>query len=166
MISYGILKEADQQTNQKNKSINMMIWRAREMSDCIFCKIVAGAIPCRKICEDEQTLAFMDIANDVDGHIVVIPKAHYKNILDCAPDVLNAVIRSVQKVSMHLTRHCGYGGVNLLNASDESAGQSVPHFHIHLIPRKQGDQIDAWPDFKEAKQDIDILYQQLKMDEV
>lgn len=136
------------------------------MSDCIFCKIVAGEIPCRKIYEDEKTLAFMDVANDVDGHILVIPKAHYKNILDCEPDVLNAVIRSVQKVSLHLTGRCGYDGVNLLNASDESAGQSVPHFHIHLIPRKQGDQIDAWPDFKGAKQDIDALYQRLKMDEV
>lgn len=136
------------------------------MSDCIFCKIVAGKIPCRKIYEDEKTLAFMDVANDVDGHILVIPKAHYKNILDCEPDVLNVVIRSVQKVSLHLTGRCGYDGVNLLNASDESAGQSVPHFHIHLIPRKQGDQIDAWPDFKGAKQDIDALYQRLKMDEV
>ena len=136
------------------------------MSDCIFCKIAAGEIPCRKIYEDETTLAFMDVANDVDGHILVIPKAHYKNILDCEPDVLNAVIRSVQKVSLHLTGRCGYDGVNLLNASDESAGQSVPHFHIHLIPRKQGDQIDAWPDFKGAKQDIDALYQRLKMDEV
>lgn len=136
------------------------------MSDCIFCKITAGEIPCRKIYEDEKTLAFMDVANDVDGHILVIPKAHYKNILDCEPDVLNAVIRSVQKVSLHLTGRCGYDGVNLLNASDESAGQSVPHFHIHLIPRKQGDQIDAWPDFKGAKQDIDALYQRLKMDEV
>lgn len=136
------------------------------MSDCIFCKITAGEMPCRKIYEDEQTLAFMDAANDVDGHILVIPKAHYKNILDCEPDVLNAVIRSVQKVSLHLTGRCGYDGVNLLNASDESAGQSVPHFHIHLIPRKQGDQIDAWPDFKGAKQDIDALYQRLKMDEV
>ena len=136
------------------------------MSDCIFCKIAAGEIPCRKIYEDEKTLAFMDVANDVDGHILVIPKSHYKNILDCEPDVLNAVIRLVQKVSLHLTGRCGYDGVNLLNASDESAGQSVPHFHIHLIPRKQGDQIDAWPDFKGAKQDIDALYQRLKMDEV
>lgn len=136
------------------------------MSDCIFCKIAAGEIPCRKIYEDEKTLAFMDVANDVDGHILVIPKAHNKNILDCEPDVLNAVIRSVQKVSLHLTGRCGYDGVNLLNASDESAGQSVLHFHIHLIPRKQGDQIDAWPDFKGAKQDIDALYQRLKMDEV
>lgn len=136
------------------------------MSDCIFCKIAAGEIPCRKVYEDEKTLAFMDVANDVDGHILVIPKAHYKNILDCEPDVLNAVIRSVQKVSLHLTGRCGYDGVNLLNASDESAGQSVPHFHIHLIPRNQGDQIDAWPDFKGAKQDIDALYQRLKMDEV
>lgn len=133
------------------------------MTDCIFCRIASGDIPCRKIYEDEQTLAFMDVAMDVDGHILVIPKAHYKNILDCDPDVLSAVIRTVRKVSVHLKENCGYDGVNLLNASDESAGQSVPHFHIHIIPRKQGDLIDAWPDFKGAKQELDALYPVLKM---
>ena len=106
---------------------------------------------------------FMDVAGDVDGHILVIPKTHCKNILDCDPDTLNAVIRTVRRVSVHLTGDCGYDGVNLLNASDKSAGQSVPHFHIHIIPRKQGDQIDAWPAFEGAKQDIDTMYNKIKM---
>ena len=133
------------------------------MKDCIFCKIVSGDIPSRKIYEDDRTLAFMDVAGDVDGHILVIPKKHCKNILDCDPDSLNAVMRTVQKVSVHLVENCGYDGVNLLNASDESAGQSVPHLHIHIIPRQHGDQIDAWPEFQGAKQDIDALFNRIKM---
>jgi len=79
----------------------------------------------------------MDIAKDVDGHVLVIPKKHCKGILDCDPETLHAVMDTVQRVSLHLTGKCGYDGVNLLNASGESAGQSVPHFHIHVIPRKR-----------------------------
>ena len=133
------------------------------MCDCIFCKIVAGEIPSMKIYEDEQTLAFMDVANDVDGHILVIPKKHYRNILDCETEVLNAVMQTVKTVSLHLTAACGYTGINLLNASGESAGQSVPHFHIHIIPRKQNDHIDAWPKLEGAKQDISSMFDKLKM---
>lgn len=133
------------------------------MCDCVFCKIVAGNIPSMKVYEDEETVAFMDIAKDVDGHIVVIPKKHCKNILDCEPDTLSAVMKTVKKISLHLTEDCGYDGVNLLNASDESAGQSVPHFHIHVIPRQQNDMIDAWPKFEGAKEDITHVFEKVRM---
>ena len=69
----------------------------------------------------------------------------------------------MQKVSQHLVSDCGYEGVNLLNASDESAGQSIPHFHIHIIPRKHGDGIDAWPEFTGAKEDLQAVYDRVKM---
>ena len=133
------------------------------MIDCIFCKIVSGEISALKIYEDDLTLAFMDIAKDVDGHILVIPKKHCKNITDCDEESLYAVVRTVKKISKHLTDHCGYEGVNLLNASDESAGQSVPHFHIHIIPRKSNDMIDAWPEFDGAKQDIQEVFDKIRM---
>lgn len=133
------------------------------MCDCIFCKIAAGSAPSMKVYEDEETIAFMDIAKDVDGHIVVIPKKHCKNVLDCEPDTLYAVMKTVKNVSLHLTERCGYDGVNLLNASDESAGQSVPHFHIHIIPRQQNDGIDAWPKFKGAKKDIGRMFEKIRM---
>ena len=133
------------------------------MSECIFCRLAAGELPCLKLYEDGRTLAFMDVADDVDGHILVIPKTHCTNVLDCDPETLDALFRSVQRVARHLTEDCGYDGVNLLNASGVSAGQSVPHFHIHIIPRKQFDGIDAWPVFTGAKQDREALYQRLKM---
>ena len=133
------------------------------MEDCIFCKIASGKIQGLRIYENDETLAFMDIAKDVDGHILVIPKKHYKNILDCDVDTLSAVLKTVKTVSNHLTEQCGFDGVNLLNASDESAGQSVPHFHIHIIPRKRNDGIDAWPKFEEAKEDIQTVFEKVKM---
>ena len=133
------------------------------MDGCIFCRIVSGEIPCMKVFEDEKTLAFMDVAKDVDGHMLVIPRKHCKNILDCDPETLAAVMQTVKTVSTHLTAECGYEGINLLNASGECAGQSVPHFHIHIIPRKRNDQIDAWPHFDGAREEIRSVYDRVKM---
>ena len=131
--------------------------------DCIFCKIVNGDIPSFKVYEDEHTLVFMDIAMDVDGHMVAIPKKHVKCILDCDAETLGCLMTTVKKIANHCVENCGYDGVNLLNASDESAGQSVPHFHIHIIPRKHGDGIDAWPKFDGAKCEIEELFQKLSI---
>ena len=133
------------------------------MNDCIFCQIANGVLPSMKIFEDDHTLAFMDVAEDVDGHVLVIPKKHAKNILDCDSTELSHLMETVKKVSHHLVEKCGYNGVNLLNASDESAGQSVPHFHIHISPRKKGDNIDAWPHFDGAKQKIEDVFSKITM---
>lgn len=133
------------------------------MSECIFCKIASGEIQGMRVYEDVETLAFMDLAKDVDGHVLVIPKKHCKNILDCDAETLSAVMNTVKKVSMHLTEKCGYDGVNLLNASDESAGQSMPHFHIHIIPRRKNDGIDAWPAFTGAKEEIADVFERIRM---
>ena len=130
---------------------------------CVFCKIVAGEIPSMKVYEDEHSLVFMDIAEDVDGHMLAVPKKHVKNILECDLDTLNHVMVAVKRVANHCVTNGGYEGVNLLNASDESAGQSVSHFHIHLIPRKVGDGVDAWPKFKGAKCEIEDTWKRVKM---
>lgn len=133
------------------------------MENCVFCKIISGEFSSRKIYEDEKTLAFLDVAKDVDGHILVVPKNHVKNILDANEEIIDSVMRTVKKVSNHLVSNCGYDGVNLLNCSDESAGQSVPHLHIHIIPRKNGDMVDAWPKFGGAKEDLDNMCEKLKL---
>ena len=130
---------------------------------CVFCKIVAGEIPSMKVYEDEHTLVFMDIAGDVDGHMLAVPKKHVKNILDCDLDTLNHVMVAVKRVANHCVTNCGYEGVNLLNASDESAGQSVPHFHIHMIPRKNDDEVDAWPKFEGAKCEIEEVWKKIRL---
>ena len=136
------------------------------MSDCLFCKIIHGELPSYKIYEDQYVYAFLDIAKDVDGHILTVPKKHAKNILDCDQDTLSNLMAAVKRISNHLVEHCGYQGVNLLNASDECAGQSVPHFHIHIIPRKPEDGVDAWPRFTGAKQELNSVCEKLRMEEV
>lgn len=131
--------------------------------NCVFCKIVNGELPSLKVYEDENTMVFMDIAKDVDGHMVAIPKKHVKSILDCDEATLQQLMFAVKKVSCNCVDQCGYDGVNLLNASDESAGQSVPHFHIHIIPRKKDDGLDTWPKFDGAKREIEEIHSNIKM---
>lgn len=135
------------------------------LDDCVFCRIASGAIRGLRVYEDEKTLALMDIAGDVDGHILVIPKQHCVDLTDCDPDTLNAVMQTVRTVARHLTADCGYDGINLLHASGKSAGQSVPHFHIHMIPRRIADGIDAWPAFTGAARDLRSVYEEVRMTE-
>ena len=104
--------------------------------DCLFCKIIKGEIPCYKIYEDDYTLAFLDIAKDVDGHTLVIPKKHFDNLLDCDQETLNHVMNTVQLISNHYINHCGFSGINLINNNGTSAEQAINHLHIHIIPRK------------------------------
>lgn len=131
--------------------------------ECIFCKIVTGDIPSLKVYEDDHTLVFLDTAMDVDGHMLAIPKKHVRNILDCDEETLRHLISTVKRISNHCVENCGYKGVNLLNASDESAGQSVPHFHIHIIPRKNNDGIDAWPSFPGSVREPDEIHREIQM---
>ena len=97
------------------------------MKDCIFCKIVAGEIPCYKIYEDDYTLAFLDIANDIYGHTLVIPKKHYENVLTADSATLGRVMNTIKIVSKHYVDDCGFEGVNVINASGKAAEQSVFH---------------------------------------
>jgi histidine triad (HIT) family protein len=133
------------------------------MDNCVFCKIISGEFLSKKIYEDKYTLAFLDIAKDVDGHILVVPKKHIKNVLDADAKTLSYVMNTVKKISKHLVKNCGYEGVNLLNASGECAEQTVPHLHIHIIPRKSNDKLKAWPKFPGAKVDLDEMMNKLKM---
>ena len=130
---------------------------------CVLCKIVAGEIPSMKVEEEEHGLIFMEMAGGVAGHMLAVPKKHVKNILDCDLDTLNHLMTAVKKVANHCVTNGGYEGVNLLNASDESAGQSVSHFHIHLIPRKNGDEVNAWPKFEGASQEIEEVWKKIKL---
>ena len=132
--------------------------------DCIFCRIARGEAPSLTVYEDEHTMVFMDIAEDVDGHMVAIPKQHVKDLFDCDGDTLDHLMRAVKAVADHCVHTCGYDGVNLLHASDASAGQSVPHLHVHIIPRKEGDGVDAWPRLEGARHGVRELYERLRMD--
>lgn len=134
------------------------------MKDCIFCKIVKGEIPCYKIYEDEYTLAFLDVAKDVYGHILVVTKNHCKNILDAKEDDLKHLVLSVKKVANHLVDDCGFDGVNILNNNNECAGQSVSHLHFHIIPRHDDDGLKVFPDFDGCDVDLQDVCDKLKIE--
>ena len=131
------------------------------MDNCIFCKIIKGEIPSYKLYEDEFTYVFMDIANDIDGHILVIPKKHVTNVLDCDNATLHHVADTVKLISNLLVEKCGYDGVNVLNASGECAGQTVFHLHFHIIPKKNNDGISAWPKLPGGT-GVEATYKKLK----
>ena len=136
------------------------------MDKCIFCEIVKGNAPSMKVYEDDFTLAFMDIAKDVDGHILVIPKKHCESMLDCSYDELNKTMETVKKISNHLTDNCGYEGVDILNANGKAAGQTVPHFHMHIIPRRFDDGLGgagAWTSFPGAKYEIEDMHKKVML---
>ena len=109
--------------------------------DCVFCNILKGTIPCHKIAENEQAVAFLDIANDSYGHTLVIPKKHYENVLDCDESDLLGVMKLVKKVSNHYVDNCGFEGVNIFNSSGKCAGPMIFHLHFHIFPRKPKDKI-------------------------
>jgi histidine triad (HIT) family protein len=107
--------------------------------DCIFCKILAGELPALIVDEDERTIAFMDIAPATRGHALVIPRAHARDLLEIAPEDLEAVSLAAQRLAGRAKEHLGADGVNLLNACGAAAWQTVFHFHIHVIPRYRDD---------------------------
>lgn len=130
--------------------------------DCIFCKIIGGDVPSYKIYEDENVYAFLDIAGDVFGHTLVVPKNHYENIFDIPENELNSVMNAVKKISKHFLT-VGYTGVNIMNASGVDAQQSVFHLHFHILPRSKNDGLDTWPKFAKNNFDFDAIAKLLKI---
>lgn len=112
------------------------------MSECIFCKIIAGSIPSAKIYEDEYVYAFMDIMPLTKGHTLIIPKNHKENVYDLSEEEASNLFKVVPKIASALKESFGPVGMNLLNNNGAPAGQSVFHFHLHFIPRY--DQTDGF----------------------
>ena len=107
--------------------------------DCIFCRIVAGEIPAQIIDQDERTVAFMDINPATRGHALVVPKRHVRDLLEIGTGDLEATILAAQRLASKMPDRLGADGVNLLNSCGRAAWQTVFHFHLHVIPRYDGD---------------------------
>jgi histidine triad (HIT) family protein len=116
------------------------------MSDCIFCRIVAGELPAAKVHEDEHTVAFMDIGAVNPGHVLVASRAHVENVFGLDDAQAAAVMRTVARVSRAVRDAFAPAGVNLFQANGRVAEQTVFHFHVHVLPRHEGDGMKlAWP---------------------
>jgi len=107
--------------------------------NCIFCRIVAGEVPSTKVFEDDATMAIMDVNPANDGHALVIAKGHAETLYDLPEAATAAVMRTAQRVARGIRDALKPEGLNLLQANGRAALQSVPHFHIHVIPRSMDD---------------------------
>lgn len=105
------------------------------MDNCLFCKIVKGEIPCYKVYEDDDVLAFLDISQTTKGHTLVISKKHYDNFLATPKEVMNKVMNIAQTIGQVQIQHLGAKGINILTNCYQEDGQTIMHFHVHVIPR-------------------------------
>jgi histidine triad (HIT) family protein len=116
------------------------------MSDCVFCKIVAGQIPSTKVFEDEHVLAFMDIGHVNPGHTLVAVKKHAANVFELEETQAEAIARAIVKISRALKKTFEPEGLSVYQANGKAAGQTVFHYHVHLLPRHAGDGMElTWP---------------------
>ena len=116
------------------------------MAECIFCKIIASDIPATVVWEDELTIAFMDIGSVNPGHALVAAKPHVENIFSLDQRLAAAVFQTTAKIAQALKLAFAPQGMTLYQANGSAAGQTVYHFHIHVVPRYDGDGMNlAWP---------------------
>lgn len=123
------------------------------MNDCVFCKILAGEIPSMKIYEDEYCIATLDIGPATDGHTLILAKEHYSDVTEVPDECLGNLFAAAKKVGKIQMEKLGADGFNIVQNNGAAAGQTVRHFHIHVIPRYEGGPIvAAWkpaePDFE------------------
>ena len=129
---------------------------------CIFCKIAAKEIPSYCLYEDDEVMAFLDISQVTKGHTLVIPKQHYDNFLECDSKTLKHMMEVAQKLANKICKTLQAEGMNILSNLNEVAGQSVPHFHIHLIPRYSKEDACVIQFHESEKQDLEALAELLK----
>lgn len=114
-------------------------------NNCIFCKIVAGEIPSRALYEDENFRVILDVGPATRGHALILVKEHYANLYELPDEIANEVMKLAKKMATIMTEKLGCQGFNLVQNNGEIAGQTVSHFHVHLIPRYEDDgQVIAW----------------------
>jgi histidine triad (HIT) family protein len=116
------------------------------MSDCVFCKIVAGQIPSTRVHEDEHTLAFMDLGQVNPGHVLVAAKKHAANLYELDDLQAAAVARASTRVARAIRDAFAPAGLSVYQANGKAAGQTVFHYHVHLLPRHEADGMElTWP---------------------
>ena len=128
------------------------------MSDCIFCKIIQGEIPAAKVFENEHVLAFLDISQVTKGHTLIIPKVHKENLFELTPEIAKNIFEVAPTIANALKETYQPIGLNAVNNNGEKAGQSVFHFHLHLIPRYgEGDGFGAvWKNNQSDYSSLDL----------
>jgi histidine triad (HIT) family protein len=132
--------------------------------DCIFCKILNGDIPCVKIFEDDKVLAFMDIMPLNKGHLLVIPKIHVGNLMEIDPLLYGHIAAVTSTISRAVKKAVNPDGINIMQLNGKAANQVVPHLHMHLVPRWEGDglTICSWTPVMGEQAEIEAVAEQIK----
>jgi len=130
--------------------------------DCIFCKIVQGEIPCYKIYEDDDFLAFLDIQPISKGHTLIIPKKHYETFEATPAEVLAKMIKIVHKIGIMVKRATNADGFNVGLNNCPAAGQIIMHTHFHIIPRFDDDGLHTWPSGECSEEEFEQITENIK----
>lgn len=129
---------------------------------CVFCKIVAGQIPCLKVFEDADTLAFLDIGPLAEGHLLIIPKEHFQRLDEMPSHLVGRVTGHLPQLGRLMMQVTGAAGFNVLQNNGAVAHQEVPHVHFHIIPRAAGDGLGyRWNKSAQAAGTVKVLHQRV-----
>lgn len=115
-----------------------------EKNTSLFLDIIAGTIPCTKVYEDQETLAFLDIHPVSSGHVLVVPKVYSENLFDCSAESLKACLVTCQKIATAMQKALEVEGVTIIHNAGKVAGQVIFHTHFHVIPRRPQDGLEHW----------------------
>ena len=132
-------------------------------SNCIFCKIANGEIPSRTIEENDMFRVVLDVGPATKGHALILPKDHYKNLYELPEDVAAEAFKLAKKVAVKMKEKLNCDGVNIVQNNEEAAGQTVFHFHMHVIPRFTDDgQTIGWKPGQPSAEELDAVAEVLK----
>lgn len=130
--------------------------------NCIFCKIANGEIPSKTLYEDDKFRVILDLGPATKGHALILPKDHYKNLYELPEDYAADVIKLAKKMMTQMTEKLGCEGFNLVQNNGELAGQTVFHFHMHMIPRYQNDgQTIGWKPGEPTQEELEEIRKQI-----
>lgn len=128
------------------------------IESCIFCSIISGKTESDILAENDDCIAIVPLKMASRGHQLLIPKTHHETIFDIPETVLSSLMSFSQQISKSIRAQTNSTGINFLHASGSSAQQSVKHFHIHLLPRFDGDGLDTWPQLPGSSEKLDVCY--------
>lgn len=127
-------------------------------NNCIFCKIAGGDIPSKTLYEDEEFKVILDLGPATKGHALILPKNHYANLYELPDEDASKVMLLVKKMATHMTQKLNCDGFNLVQNNGEAAGQTVFHFHLHLIPRYENDgQTLGWKPLEPTQEELEEI---------
>lgn len=128
------------------------------MQDCLFCKIAKGELPCKKVYEDRDTIAFLDINPANPGHTLVMPRRHADAIFDADEESLKSTVMALKKVATGIKEKIPCEGINIIQNNGKAAGQIVNHLHFHIIPRRKGDSVViSYPRMKSIESELNQI---------